>query len=52
MHDILGENSLFQNINFVQLAQMPDNNEELIHLYDLQLYIDEINSKLLKLTKI
>ncbi|TRW99013.1 hypothetical protein [Flavobacterium gawalongense] len=52
MQDILGENSLFQNINFVQLAQMPDNNEELIHLYDLQLYIDEINSKLLKLTKI
>ena len=45
MQDILGENSLFQNINFVQLAQMPENNEELIHLYDLQFYIDETNKK-------
>jgi hypothetical protein len=43
MQDILGENSLFQNINFVQLAQMPDNNEELIHLYDFQLFIDVLN---------
>jgi hypothetical protein len=40
MQDILGENSLFQNINFVQLSQMPDNNEELIHLYDFQMFID------------
>ena len=43
MQDILGENSLFQNINFVQLAQMPDNNEELIHLYDFQMFIDILN---------
>jgi hypothetical protein len=43
MQDILGENSLFQNINFVQLAQMPDNNEELIHLYDFQMFIDIFN---------
>jgi hypothetical protein len=43
MQDILGENLLFQNINFVQLAQMPDNNEELIHLYDFQMFIDILN---------
>ena len=46
MQDILGENSLFQNINFVQLAQMPDNDNELIHLYDLQFYIDKGNRDL------
>lgn len=46
----------FQNINFVQLAQpnpdnywddrkkeTPDNNQKLIHLYELQYYIDELN---------
>ncbi|TRX01370.1 hypothetical protein [Flavobacterium gawalongense] len=43
IQDILGENSLFQNINFVQLAQMPDNNEDLIHLYDFQMFIDSLN---------
>jgi hypothetical protein len=43
MQDILGENSLFQNINFVQLAQMPDNNEELIHLYDFLMFLDILN---------
>ena len=40
MQDIVGEKSLFQNINFVQLAQMPDKNEELIHLYDFQMFLD------------
>jgi hypothetical protein len=48
MQDILGENSLFQNINFVQLAQMPDNEEDLIYLYDLQSYIDPFHSCILK----
>nr|WP_315167769.1 hypothetical protein [uncultured Flavobacterium sp.] len=43
MQDIMGEKSIFQNINFVQLAQMPDNNEELIHLYDFQMFIDILN---------
>jgi hypothetical protein len=32
MQDILGEKSLYQNINFVQLAQVPDNQEGLIQL--------------------
>jgi hypothetical protein len=43
MQDIVGEKSLYQNINFIQLAQMPDNNEELIHLYDFQMFIDILN---------
>jgi hypothetical protein len=44
MQDLLGEKTLFQNINFVELAQMPeDEKNELIHLYDLQFYLDEIN---------
>jgi len=44
MQDILGEKSLFQNINFVELAQLPEQeDDELIYLYDLQLYLDEIN---------
>ncbi|MBP2284801.1 hypothetical protein H4V97_003119 [Flavobacterium sp. CG_23.5] len=42
MQDLLGEKSLFQNINFVQLAQMPENDENLIHIYDLQYFIDEM----------
>lgn len=42
MQDIVGERSLFQNINFVQLAQMPTHEKDLIYLYDLQLYIDNI----------
>ena len=44
IQDLLGEKSLFQNINLVQLAQMPDNDNGLIHLYELQFYIDEINA--------
>ncbi|MDP3680051.1 MAG: hypothetical protein Q8R22_04390 [Flavobacterium sp.] len=45
MQDILGENSFFQNINFVQLAQMPGNDEELIHLYDFQMFMDTLHFK-------
>ncbi|RKS01703.1 hypothetical protein [Flavobacterium sp. 102] len=44
MQDIIGEKSLFENVNFVELAQMPeDEANELIYLYDLKLYIDELN---------
>ena len=46
MQDILGEKSLYENVNFVELAQMPDaETNELIYLYDLQLYLDEINKQ-------
>ncbi|MFV8355485.1 hypothetical protein ACNQGB_04795 [Flavobacterium sp. XS1P32] len=40
MQDIVGKKSLYQNINFVQLAQMPDNMEGLIKLYELHRYLD------------
>ena len=43
LQDVLGEKSLFQNINFVQLAQLSNVTEELIELYELQFYIDSIN---------
>lgn len=44
MQDIIGEKSLYENINFVELAQMPEQeDDELIYLYDLQLYLDDIN---------
>jgi len=34
---------LFENINFVELAQMPNEESiEIIYLYDLQLYLDEL----------
>ena len=41
MQDLLGEKSSYQNINFVQLAQMPDN--DLIHLHAFQMFIDTLN---------
>ncbi len=43
MQDLLGEKSLYENINFVELAQMPESDEKLICLYDLQFYIDSVN---------
>ena len=43
LQDLLGEKALYQNINFVQLANLPNNRKELIELYELQYYIDEIN---------
>lgn len=48
MQDLLGEKALYQNINFVQLAQMPDKEEGLIELYDLQFFIDDLNNNLFK----
>jgi hypothetical protein len=43
LQDLLGEKLLYKNINFVQLAQMPESTEELIELYDLQFFIDSFN---------
>lgn len=40
LQDLLGEKSLYQNINLIHLAQMPDNTEELVYLHDLQSFID------------
>ena len=42
MQDLLGEKSLYENLNFIELAQLPsEENIALLHLYDLQFYIDE-----------
>jgi|SRR6218665_195398 len=44
LQDLLGEKSLAENISFVQLAQIPEQeDDEMIYLYDLQLYLDDIN---------
>jgi hypothetical protein len=45
MQELLGEKALYQNINFVQLAQMPDDDTDLINLYDFQLFMDTLNLK-------
>lgn len=45
VQDLLGEKFMRENINFVQLAQMPAQADDLIYLYDLQFYIDSINEQ-------
>ncbi|RZK00117.1 MAG: hypothetical protein EOO46_21290 [Flavobacterium sp.] len=46
MQDIVGEKSLFENVNFVELAQMPEEeSKEIIYLHHLQFYIDALNLK-------
>ena len=46
MQDLLGEKVLYQHINFVELAQLPEEEDnEIICLYDLGFYLDEINSQ-------
>ncbi len=45
MQDVIGEKSLFENVNFVELAQMPLNeNDEIIYLHDLQDYLEHLNT--------
>ena len=40
-------NILYQKINLVQLASLPDTEEEnMIHLIDLEAYIDNFNTKI------
>jgi len=44
MQDLLGEKSLYQNINFVELAQLPEHEtNEMIYLFELQAYLDQLN---------
>jgi hypothetical protein len=42
LKDLLGEKSIYEKINFVQLAKTPNQIEELIELYEFQFYINEI----------
>jgi hypothetical protein len=44
MYDLLGEKSMVEDLNFVQLGQMPEDASTLIELYELQEYIDKINN--------
>lgn len=44
LQDLLGDKSMAENINLVQLAQMPaEEDDDMIYLYDLQFYLDDIN---------
>lgn len=53
LQDWLGEKAMEKNSNLVQLAQMPQQEDnQLIYLYDLQYYIEDINSKRIKKLKI
>ena len=43
--DIIGEKSVTENVNFVELAQLPEQEDcELIYLYELQFYIDQLKN--------
>jgi hypothetical protein len=44
LYNFLGEKSMVEDLNFVQLGQMPDDNSNLIYLFELQWYIDNINN--------
>jgi hypothetical protein len=43
MQDIFGEKQVYENINFVQLAQLPDNDDHLIHFHDFQAFLYILN---------
>jgi hypothetical protein len=44
LQDLIDENALHQKINFVQLVHLGSNTDELIELYELQFYLDNINT--------
>lgn len=44
LYDLLGEKSMVKDLNFVLLGQMPDDDKGLVQLYELQEYINKINS--------
>lgn len=44
--DLLGEKAMEKNSNLVQLAQMPQQEDnQLIYLYDLQLYLEDLSNQ-------
>jgi hypothetical protein len=43
LYDIIGEKSMVKDLNFVQFVQMPEDECNLIELYELQWYIDNAN---------
>ncbi len=44
LYDLLGEKSMVEDLNFVQLGQMPNCNTGLAQLYELQAYIDKLSN--------
>jgi hypothetical protein len=48
LYDLLGEKSMVEDLNFVQLGQIPEDDCHLIHLYELQWYIDCFNKQSIK----
>ena len=47
LYDLLGEKSIVEDLNFVQLGQMPEDDSNLIKLHELHAYIDQVNKKTL-----
>ena len=45
LYDLLEEKSMVEDLNFVQLGKMPDDDSNLIKLHKLQTYIDQANKK-------
>ena len=45
LYDLLGEKSMVEDVNFIQLGQMPEDDRNLIKLHELQAYIDQVNKK-------
>jgi hypothetical protein len=45
LYDLLGEKSMVEDLNFVQLGQMPEDESNLIQLCELQWYIDSFNNQ-------
>ncbi len=43
LQEFIGEVALYKNINFVQMGQTPNNTHNLVHLYELQEYVDKLN---------
>lgn len=45
MQNLFGEKSLYHNINFVQIAPLPENDNDLLHLYDFEGYLELLHQK-------
>lgn len=43
LQEFISEVALYKHINFVQMGQTPNNTHNLVHLYELQEYIDKLN---------
>ena len=45
LYDLLGEKSMVEDLNFVQLGQIPENDTGILQLYELKWYIDRLNTR-------